>query len=186
MRSGGTPNLATTAVPVQIAVVHGVDQGHPLVHQLRQILVAGGDQRPHSLAAGLSGQGPDDIVCLHIRHHQQRQAHGPDPAVQGFDLLTQVVRHRRPIGLVLVVEIVAKGLARGVEHHPDVGRPMLVDQTPQHIDNADQGTGGLALGVGQRRQGMIGAKQVRGAVYQDEQVVSGHGWGPGAGKRQGL
>ena len=63
------------------------------------------------------GQGADDIVGFHATDDQQGQAHGPNHVVDWLDLHGQVIRHRRAGGLVVFVQVVAKGLTLGVEHH---------------------------------------------------------------------
>ena len=165
--------------PVQALVAHGIDQGNVLVHQLRQVLVAGGDEGRQALGGGAGRQGADDVVGLDRRHRQQRQAQGADHGVEGLDLLPQVVRHGRAMGLVVGVEIVAKGLARGVEDHRHQVRLVVLPQLAQHVDHAHQGAGGLPFGVGQLGQGVIGAEEVGGGVDEDQGKGLGHGGGPG-------
>ena len=62
---------------VEHGVAHGVDQPHPAVHQLRQVLVGGRDQHLLAAAGGAPGQGADHVVRLHAVDHQQRQAERP-------------------------------------------------------------------------------------------------------------
>ena len=175
--------LGDDPLPVQALVAHGVDQGDMLVHQLRQVLVAGGDEGRQLLGRGAGRQGANDVVGLDRRHRQQRQPQGADDGVQGLDLLPQVVRHGRAVGLVLRVEVVTEGLARGVEDHRHQFRLVVLPQLAQHVDHAHQGAGGLALGVGQLWQGVVGAKEVGGSVDEDEGIGLGHGGGPGRARK---
>jgi len=68
-------------LPVHAAVGHGVDQGNVTIHQLGQILVPRGDQGMHAGLGRPGGEGTDDIIRLHSRHHQQRQPHRLDDPV---------------------------------------------------------------------------------------------------------
>ena len=95
---------------------HGVDQHHLRRHQLRDVLVTSGNHYVHAVTLGGARQGTDHVVGFHAFHDQQRPAHGGYRFVQWCDLAHQVIRHRRAIRLVLWVNIVAKGLALGVEH----------------------------------------------------------------------
>ena len=76
------------------------------------------------------------------------------------------------VGLVMFVQVVAEGASRRVEdHRPQRGpavQPGVVAQPTQHADHPMDGTGRLARLVAQVRQGMIGAKQVAGAIDQQQ------------------
>ena len=89
---------------------------------------------------------------------------------------------RRAVRLVLVVHCVAEGVLRLVEDDRHVGRPVglvePVGELPQHgrvaIDRADI----QAVPVGQRRQPVIGAKDVARPV---DEVEMGLGVGMNGG-----
>ena len=55
---------------VEPLVAHRVDQRHARRDQLRQILVAGGNQRVDAIPLRLSGQRSDDVVGLDTVDHQ--------------------------------------------------------------------------------------------------------------------
>ena len=96
--------------------------------------------------------------------------------MQRLDLYLEVIRHRRAMRLVLLVDIVAKGFALGIEHHGHVFGLVLFAQLAQHIDHTINGTGRLPLAVGQRRQGMKSPKQVGRAINQyDGWIFFSHG-----------
>ncbi len=154
---------------VEHGVAHGVDQPHPAVHQLRQVLVGGRDQHLLAAAGGAPGQGADHVVRLHAVDHQQRQAQRPHQFLCRADLHGQIRRHRRAVGLVVGKRVVTEGRPLGVEHHRDVGVRVVALQPAQHVDHAVGDAGRLALRVGQRRQRMEGAKQVGRAVHQDDE-----------------
>ena len=160
---------------IQHRIRHGVYQRDMLADELRHVLVPGRDQRRDTLRRGAGRERADDVVGLHVRDHQQRQTHRADHLLQRQDLLAQLIGHGRPIGLVLGIDVVAKGLAGRVEDHADVVGSMLVDQLAQHAEDTHQGAGRLAFGVGQFGQGVIGAKQIAGGIDQDQRVACCHG-----------
>ena len=162
------------AIGIQVTVAHGVNEADMIVHQLGHVLVAGGHQGGHALLRRLAGQSADDVVRLNPLHHQQGQAHGLDDIVQTVDLGFQILRRRGAVGLVLVVQLIAKGLAGRIEHHRHVPGLVILDELAQHVHHPHDGPGGLAPGVGQGRQGVIGAEQVGRAVHQDEIGLLGH------------
>jgi hypothetical protein len=117
MRSRRHAELGLDAGLVEHFVAHGVDQPDARIHQLGEVLVAGGN---HAVDAGirrLPRQGADHVVGLDAVDHQQRPAGGADAFVQRRDLRRQIFRHRRAVRLVLGIPVVAEGLALGVEYH---------------------------------------------------------------------
>ena len=83
------------------AVVHGVDHGHVLVHQLRQVLVATGDHRDQAALGGHARERADHVVRFHagnVQHLPSQQLHH---LVDRRDLRAQVVGHGRARRLVL-------------------------------------------------------------------------------------
>ncbi|MCY1284699.1 hypothetical protein D9M70_336140 [compost metagenome] len=168
---GADAELGAHALDVVDAAGHGVDQGDVRADQLGHVLVAGGDHHVAALRGGLPGQGADHVVGLHALHAQQRQAEGAHAGVQRFDLHAQVVRHRRPVGLVFGEQLVAEGPTLGVEDHREGAVRVLLAQAFQHVQHALHRAGGQALGGGQRRQGVEGAIEVGGTVHQDQGSV---------------
>jgi hypothetical protein len=154
---------------VEALVAHGVDQRHLRRDELRQVLVAGGDQ--HRMAAGLaeSGQGADDVVGLDARHRQHRPAQQAHHLVDERDLRAQLLGHRRALRLVLGVPGVAEGRAGGVEHAGRVRRRVALAQLAQHGHHAVHRAGRLALGPAQVGHGVEGAVQVAAAVDEQQQ-----------------
>ena len=128
-----------------------------LTDQLGKVLVAGGDQRVQLVAGRLQGQRPDHIVRFNTLYYQQGQAHGADNLVDGFDLAAQFIGHWRARGLVVSKNIIAKGLALGIEDHRDIAVGILFGKQADHADNALDGAGGLTLAAYQWWQGMEGA-----------------------------
>src|SRR5690606_17175850 len=88
-------------------------------------------------------------------------------------------RRRRPVGLVLVVERVAEAGRSFVQDHRQVRRPIrlveVVGELPQHRRVAIYRAHRHALRIGQRRQPVIGAKDVGRSVDQVEVLLVRHG-----------
>ena len=78
----------------------------------------------------------------------------------------------------MFVQVVAEGAPRRVEDYRAqrgaAMQPGVVAQPTQHADHPMDGTGRLARLVAQVRQGMIGAKQVAGAIDQQQGLGVGH------------
>ncbi|KAG1317119.1 hypothetical protein G6F62_013078 [Rhizopus arrhizus] len=153
-------------VRIHAAAGHGVDQLDARTHQLGEVLVAGGDGHLQVLRQALQGQRADHIVGFHAGDAQDADAQRLDDAAHRLDLAAQLVGHRRPVGLVLVVQVIAEGLAGRIDHERDVGRAFL-QRRAQHVDHAEQRAGGFTLCIGQGRQRVERAVQVTGPVDQD-------------------
>jgi hypothetical protein len=165
--------LGHRRIRVHAAAGHGVDQGdaaaavggHP--HQLGEVLVAGGDGHVDPGLGRPDGQGADHVVGLHPLHAQDVDAQRMHDPAHRLDLRAQLLRHRRAVGLVLGIQLVAEGPAGRVHHEGHVVR-LLLEGGPQHVDHAEQRAGGFAGGVGQRGQRVERAVQVAGTVDEDE------------------
>ncbi len=137
--------LGLDRVAVHARVGHRVDQRHLVGDELGEVLVAGGDQHAEPLLLRRGTERADDVVGLDARDAQQRQSHRLDGVENRPHLGAQVVRHRGSCCLVLRIEVVAEGLARGVEHDGDMGWLLLAQQLEDHRQDAVQRAGRLAL-----------------------------------------
>jgi len=137
------------------------------IHELRHVLVAGGNHHRALVGGGLLRQGTDDVVRLDAIDDQQRQAQRTHDVVDRLNLRPQLIGHRRAVGFVTLEQVVAKGLALGVEDHGERAVRVVLLQPLQHRNNALDRTRGLTLGIGQRRQRMKGAIKVGGSVDED-------------------
>ena len=174
---------------VAALVVHGVDDGDVLIHQLRQVFVAARDDHLHALGRGQAGQRANHVVGLHAGHIEHLPAHELNQLVDGLDLAAQVVGHGRALGLVGGVERVAKGGAFGVK---DAGREIgahVFAQLLHHVDHAAHGPSGGAARVARRSpqvgHGMKGAVQVAGTVHQQQCFFAHGGHCPRMARRAG-
>ena len=78
--------LELHALAVEHRVGHGVDERDGAVHQLRHVLVAGGDQHRLPGARGAARERADDIVRLDAGYAQYGNPLGPDDLQQRLDL----------------------------------------------------------------------------------------------------
>ena len=174
---------------VALLAVHGVDDGDAVVHQLRQVLVAAGDDHVDPLLGRDVGERGDHVIGLDAgnRHHfpAQQLHHFMDR----LDLRAQVVRHGGTLGFVFGIDLVAEGRAAGVEHADGVVGGDVLAQRLHHIDHAANRAGGRTARVtgngAQVGHGMEGAVEVAGAVYQHQGLGithSAHCAAPGKGK----
>ena len=167
--------LGLDPVTIEPRVGHGVDERYAAVDQLRHVLVAGRDHDFDPDRSRALCQRADHVVGLDAGDTQQRQPERLDRGDQRVDLRAQVVGHRRAVGLVLCVQVVAKRAPRGVEHDADQRRLILLEQLEQHVEDAEHGAGRLATGIGQRRQGVERPVQVGRAVHQHQAARLNHG-----------
>ena len=154
-----------------IPVLHGVHHAHAIADQLHQVLVRRHDGH---LGAGLDGQAGvsgNQVVGLESGHLDAGDVEGAGRFAHQVELRNQFVRRRRPVGLVVGIDVVAEGAPPGVEDDGDVVGVGLLDQLYEHCGEAVDGVDGRAVGARHRRQGVEGAKQEPRAV--DEEDVAG-------------
>ena len=77
--------------------------------------------------------------------------------MQRLDLFTQIVRHRRAMGFVLLKHFIAEGFAFGIKHHRNMAWLNLRNQAFQHIQHTIHGACRFTVGVGKRRESVKGA-----------------------------
>ncbi len=135
-------------------VLADVVELHALGDQLPAVLVAADDETSPAQFVGQPGDRGHDVVGLESLVGQQGNAQGLDHAMHEVDLRHKVLVHVGPAGLVLLVELVAKCLARQVEGtEQEVGllRFQQIKQVPgKAIDGIDR----LAAGAGHVRNGV--------------------------------
>ncbi len=124
--------------------LHGVQQRHPFVDDLHQVLVAGDHYHATAGGAVAGGQGPDDVVGLVAGQFQGRDVEGPHHVADRPHLGPQVVGHGGPVGLVVGIEAGSEGDPAHVENHRHVLRVMVLEQLEQHLDKAVDGIGRVA------------------------------------------
>jgi hypothetical protein len=136
-------------------VPHGVEHGdRPVIGaELRQVLVRRTDDDVHTGARRDAGQAGDDVVRLEARDLELGQAERFDHAPHHRQLIGQLRRHRRPVRLVVRVELAPEVItpARVVDD-AQVGRLLLPLDAQDHLAEAIDRAGLRPLRRLQRRQ----------------------------------
>ena len=87
--------------------------------------------------------------------------------MQRLDLFAQIFRHGWSIGFVLGIDIIAKGLAFGIENHADEIGLLVIDQLAQHVQHDIDDMRRTAIRTRQIYTArVVGAKQVGTAINQ--------------------
>ena len=170
---GPDVELFLDRVAIEHAVVHRVDERHVIVDELREILVARRHEYALFFLRSLTAQRADHVIGLDALDLQQRQTHRPNGLEYRLDLAPEVVGHRRPRRLVLAVNVVAKRLARRVEHDRDMRVGLFAYELVDHRQHAVQRAGRLARRIRKVRQRVVRPVKVGRAVDQYE-VSTGH------------
>ncbi len=159
-----------------LAVLHGVVHDDTVVHELHQILVRGDDGRARARLAGLTHIGRDQVVGLETALLQAGKVEGAHRFADERELRAKVVGRLAAVGLVFGIHFIAKRALRLVEHDREVGWPLLrfhvAHELPQHVAEAEHGVDLQAIRFAvERRQRVIGAEDVGGAVDQEDVVA---------------
>ena len=83
-----------------------------------------------------------------------------------LDLQRQIIGHRRTIGLVVGIPVIAEGFALGVEHHGTIIGGLFFFQPPQHIDDAVERARRVAITSAQIRHAVKGTIKVGRTINQ--------------------
>ncbi len=153
------------------AVLDRIEHADLIVDQLHQVLVRRDDRHARALGGSLPCIGGDEIVGLEALHLECGLAKGDGGAAHQRELGDQVLGRIGTLRLVLVVEIVAKGMRAGVEYAGEVCRlvPRLevLQHLPQHVAEARNRADGQAVRLArQLRQGVVGAEDKAGRIDQ--------------------
>ena len=135
-------------------VLADVVELHVLGDQLPAVLVAADDETPPAQLLGQPGDRGHDVVGLEALVGQQGNAQGLDHAMHEADLRHEVLVHVGPARLVLLVKLVAKGLARQVEGTEQKVRLLRFQQIEQVPRKAIDGIHRLPAGAGHVRDGV--------------------------------
>ena len=141
-------------LPIDDLVLAYVVELHALGDQLPAVLVAADDETPPAQFVGQPGDSSHHIVGLESLAGQQGNAEGIDHAMHVLDLRYKVLVHVGPAGLVLLIELVAKGLARQVEGTEQEVRLLRFQQVEQVPRETIDGIHGLPAGAGHVRNGV--------------------------------
>ena len=181
--SGGTPHFSiTSGMPICLSFIVSYMRPSAPTSCIRSL----SEEMMVVSRAGLTGQpriGGDQVVGLKAFLLDARQVEGLGRLADQPELRDQVFRRRRAVCLVFGVEFVAEGFRRIVEddgemcrHHTDIGVARILHQLPQHVaetgHSADRQTVRFAV---ERRQRVIGAEDIAGAVDEEEMIAFFHG-----------
>ena len=144
-----------------------IDLDH-VVDELEEVLVARHDRRVQAMSRRLARQCPNHIVRLKPLGREDGDSQCFARLEHPRNLFGQVARHGRAVGLVVRRHLRAEGLAAHVERGGDVLRLMIGNQLAEHVDEAVDGIGGLAVGSGQAANRVVGAIHLVAAVDQEE------------------
>ena len=158
---------------VEAGLVAVTAQPHVIVDKLQEVFVFGGDDCADAGGRGGPGEGANDVVGLVAVHLDHRDTHRLEDLAHPRELRTQIVRHRRAIGLVLRVFLVPDRLAAGIEDHSDVVGFFLVQELAQHGGEAVGGVRRNTSGRGELRQRVVGAVNLVVGIHQ-AQLLGGH------------
>ena len=104
---------------------------------------------PRSLASPRIGR--DQVVGLEAGLFEAGQIEGAHGVADQRELRDQIVRRRRPVRLVVGIELVAEGDLRLVEDDRQMRRPVVrrhvAQQLPQHVAEAEHGIDLQAVGL---------------------------------------
>ena len=126
--------------------VHGVNQRHVFIDQLRHVFIARGNKGLLALLGCVSCESAQHIIGFDARNAQQRNPHRLNNAMQWLDLHAQFLWHRWAIGFVLVVEFITKSRAFGVKHHRELVGVVFIAQAFNHVQYAIDCTCRLTTG----------------------------------------
>ena len=108
-------------------IIHRVPHGHLLVNQLQQILVAGDNDYPKTLAAEFFSSSGDNVVGFNAGLFHTDQAKSGDNIFDERDLSCQFIWHRRPVRLILRIHLMPEHLAPAVKSHRNIFRLMVFE-----------------------------------------------------------
>ena len=161
-----------------LLVLHGVEHDDAVIDELHQVLVRGDDGGGGAGCAGLAHIGRDQVVGLEAVLFQAGNVEGVDRLADELELRAQIVGRIGPVRLVVGIHLRAEGLLRLVEDHREMRRLVLLhvaQELPQHVAEAEYRVElqPVRLAV-DRRQRVIGAKNVAGAIDEEDVVALLH------------
>ena len=172
--------LLDTRRVVPGALIARVEDTDAVADELKEVLVSGDDRDTVSFGAGAHGEGPDHVVGLVALVCHDGHAERFARAVHEGNLLGELVRHRRAVGLVVGGEVVAERPARQIERRGDVFGTVFLQQLAQHRHEDVDGVGGTASRVAEQRafrganRRVIRAVHLRAAVDEIEERGGEH------------
>ncbi len=148
-------------------VLHGVDDGDRIPHELHQVFVARHDKDLRVAALKPAHEGRDHVVRLEAFLFEHGDARFLDDVLYVGELKAQVAGHGRSRRLVFLRDLRAEGGRLRIPHHHQPVGFLLVDQLPEHVDEGIDRVRRHALRVGKVGRREERAIYVRIAVYKE-------------------
>ena len=100
-----------------MGILHGVEKGNPVAHQLQEVLIAGDDDHLDAVFFRFFCDGPNHVVGLKPFFFQRRYPEAFNDLFYIGDLCGEVGRHGGSLGLIVRVELGAEGGSFGIEDY---------------------------------------------------------------------
>jgi hypothetical protein len=137
----------------------GHHQPDVVADQLERVAVGGDHRRLHAGLVGAGRERRDHVIRLPALELEVAVAEGLDDRPEVRELLAEEVRHRPPVDLVRLRDLVAMDRPR-VPGDGDALRPVVRQQLEEHVGEAEQRVRRKALARGQllrqREEGPVG------------------------------
>ncbi len=111
---------------------------------MKEILVARNNHHLMALRRHAPGSRGDKVIRLLISLLQGQHTEGSHSLADIAQLLGQIFRHGRPVGLVVFVEQMPEDRPLGIKGHSHIGWRPLLDQAAQNGGKAVDRVGGQA------------------------------------------
>jgi hypothetical protein len=160
-----------------------VVERNPFADDLEEVLVRGGDDHFPSGVASAAGERADHVVRFEIGIREDRDTQSFHRLVDERHLDREVIRHRLPVALVVLVLLVPERRSRDVERYRHRVRLLVLDQLAQHLDEAIHRVGRHPRGSRKSADGVVRAIEVVRSVDQDEAAHRGGIVSQGLGAR---
>ena len=167
-------------------VVTGVQHGHPIIHKLERVSVAGQDERLVFRLFAHGGKRADHIVALVTGFFDICDAQRVKHALDKRQLAEQILRGGVACAFVLRQHGVAEGAAFDVECNGEVIGLLRIDHLGEHGREAPDRVGGLAGRGGEVLYGKSEERAERQRMAINDQQRSARFVGYGINHRFGI
>ena len=157
-------------------VLHCVEHGDLVRHQLHEVLIGRDDGDARALGLGLAGISGDEVVGFVAFNLKRVAGKGDGGFAHQRELRAKVFRRLVPVRLVVGIEIVAERVATLVEYAGKMGGAFvafqLFQKLPEHVAEAgDRADRQAVRGAAQRGKGVEGAEDIGARIDQVEVAV---------------
>ena len=154
-------------------MTHDIVHSNTIADHLHQIFVRGYDGNPCPHLLRTEGEGGDNIIGFKAFHLQSCDIKGTGGIAHQGELNDQILWRGWAVGFIVGENIVAEGFALMVKNNRQMGggvcARLLFHHFIEHIGKAAERADGEFIGfTGERRQGVIGAKDKTRAINKVE------------------